>query len=222
MRTAELLSVEDEARWAALRRARACSAASSSQPSSATPRRRSAPVRARLGARADHASTVPSPRRRPRPRRRVEPRSVRRRDARVHRPARGRPARRRRAPGVRRRAVELVRRDRDRHRVRPPAPWKARTELLDSAIEREREIIYVDLTQDPERMWRESFTHAARKNVKRARRGVYSAASEADVRELHRIYTLTMDRQGASERHNFRTSTSRRSGSGCPTTRGSC
>ena len=36
-------------------------------------------------------------------------------------------------------------------------------------------------------MWRESFTHAARKNVKRARREgvrVYSAASEADVREL--------------------------------------
>jgi serine/alanine adding enzyme len=86
-------------------------------------------------------------------------------------------------------------------------PWKARTELLDAAaIEREREIIYVDLTQDPERTWRESFTHAARKNVKRARREgvrVYSAASEADVRELHRIYTLTMDRQGASERHNF-------------------
>ena len=30
---------------------------------------------------------------------------------------------------------------------------------------------------------------------------MYAAASEADVRELHRIYTLTMDRQGASERH---------------------
>ena len=86
-------------------------------------------------------------------------------------------------------------------------PWKARTELLvAAAIEREREIVYVDLTQDPERMWRESFTHAARKNVKRARREgvrVYAATSEADVRELHRIYTLTMDRQGASERHYF-------------------
>jgi serine/alanine adding enzyme len=87
-------------------------------------------------------------------------------------------------------------------------PWRARTELLDTAaIEREREIVYVDLTQDPERMWRESFTHAARKNVQRARREgvrVFAAASEADVRELHRIYTLTMDRQGASDRHRFR------------------
>ncbi len=86
-------------------------------------------------------------------------------------------------------------------------PWKARTELLDPAgLEPDREIVYVDLTQDAERMWRESFTHACRKNIKRARREgvrVRDATSEADARELHRIYAQTMDRQGALERYHL-------------------
>lgn len=80
-------------------------------------------------------------------------------------------------------------------------PWKARTELLDAeGLELDREIVYVDLTLDPERLWRESLTHACRKNVKRARReGVRVRAAEtaADARELQRIYELTMDRQDA-------------------------
>jgi Acetyltransferase (GNAT) domain len=86
-------------------------------------------------------------------------------------------------------------------------PWKARTELLDAeGLELDREIVYVDLTQDPERLWRESLTHACRKNVKRARReGVRVRAAEtaADARELQRIYELTMDRQGALEDYYF-------------------
>src|SRR5919106_2526981 len=50
-------------------------------------------------------------------------------------------------------------------------PWKGRSELLDpSGLELDREIVYVDLTQDGERMWRESFNPACRKNIKRARR----------------------------------------------------
>ena len=86
-------------------------------------------------------------------------------------------------------------------------PWRARTELLDSgAIELDREIVYVDLTLDEERMWRESYTHACRKNVNRARREgvrVRAAETEADAHELHRIYELTMDRQGALESYYF-------------------
>jgi serine/alanine adding enzyme len=80
-------------------------------------------------------------------------------------------------------------------------PWNARTELLDAErIELDREIVYVDLTLEPERLWRESLTHACRKNVKRARREgvrVRAAESEADARELQRIYEMTMDRQEA-------------------------
>lgn len=86
-------------------------------------------------------------------------------------------------------------------------PWRARPEVLEqSALATDREIVYVDLAQDPERLWRESYTHAARKNVKRARReGVrVRAAGEADgARELHRIYAQTMDRQGARRGYYF-------------------
>jgi serine/alanine adding enzyme len=86
-------------------------------------------------------------------------------------------------------------------------PWQARTELLDrSALERDREIVYVDLTEDPERLWRDSYTHAARKNVNRARREgvrVRAAGDAAGARELHRIYERTMDRQGAQRGYYF-------------------
>jgi serine/alanine adding enzyme len=86
-------------------------------------------------------------------------------------------------------------------------PWKARTELLDGErVELDREIVYVDLTLDPDALWRESLTHACRKNVKRARREgvrVRTAETAADARELHRIYGLTMDRQGALEDYYF-------------------
>jgi serine/alanine adding enzyme len=86
-------------------------------------------------------------------------------------------------------------------------PWKARTELLDPAgLELDREIVYVDLTLDEDRLWRESFTHACRKNINRARREgvrVVEATSAAEVDELHRIYEMTMDRQGALEAYYF-------------------
>jgi CelD/BcsL family acetyltransferase involved in cellulose biosynthesis len=86
-------------------------------------------------------------------------------------------------------------------------PWKARTELLDPAgLELDREIVYVDLTLDEDRLWRESFTHACRKNINRARREgvrVLEATSPAEVDELHRIYEMTMDRQEALEGYYF-------------------
>jgi serine/alanine adding enzyme len=86
-------------------------------------------------------------------------------------------------------------------------PWKARTDLLDPAgLELDREIVYVDLTLEEDRLWRESFTHACRKNINRARREgvrVVEATSGAQVDELHRIYELTMDRLGALKRYYF-------------------
>jgi CelD/BcsL family acetyltransferase involved in cellulose biosynthesis len=80
-------------------------------------------------------------------------------------------------------------------------PWSARTEVLEpDGVEADREIVYVDLTLDPDRLWRESFTHACRKNINRARREgvrVYEATTEAHARDLHRIYEQTMERRGA-------------------------
>lgn len=86
-------------------------------------------------------------------------------------------------------------------------PWLARTELLpDAAPQLDREIVYVDLGLDEERMWRESYSRACRKNINRARReGVraFEASSEADTRELHRIYEQTMERRGALDRYRL-------------------
>jgi serine/alanine adding enzyme len=86
-------------------------------------------------------------------------------------------------------------------------PWRARTALLDSSgVELDREIVYVDLTRDPDSLWRDSYTHACRKNVNRARREgirVFAARDESDARELHRIYERTMDRRSARESYYF-------------------
>ena len=86
-------------------------------------------------------------------------------------------------------------------------PWHARTQPLDEAgIELDREIVYVDLTLSDEEMWRDSYTHACRKNVNRARRQgvrVYAAEDDDDAREVHRIYAMTMDRRGALPEYRF-------------------
>lgn len=70
----------------------------------------------------------------------------------------------------------------------------------------DREVVWVDVTLDPERLWRESYTKACRKNVKRAERegvSVRAAASEADVADFHRIYEQTMQRAGARGSYRF-------------------
>jgi len=86
-------------------------------------------------------------------------------------------------------------------------PWHARTDLLDERdVEPDREIVYVDLTLSDEEMWRDSYTHACRKNVNRARREgvrVYAAEDERGARELHRIYDMTMERRGALPEYRF-------------------
>lgn len=64
----------------------------------------------------------------------------------------------------------------------------------------DREVVWVDTTLDPERLWRDSYSKACRKNVNRAARegvSVRPAASEADIAEFHRIYLQTMERTGA-------------------------
>jgi CelD/BcsL family acetyltransferase involved in cellulose biosynthesis len=86
-------------------------------------------------------------------------------------------------------------------------PWQCRTELLHAeGLETNREIVYVDLAWDEEKLWRESFAHSARKNVKRAElEGVraFEAAGPGDIREFHRIYDMTMRRNNAAARYHF-------------------
>jgi CelD/BcsL family acetyltransferase involved in cellulose biosynthesis len=84
-------------------------------------------------------------------------------------------------------------------------PWNARPELVGGA-EPDREIVWVDVTLDPERLWHESYSKACRKNVNRAERegvSVREARDAADIADFHRIYIQTMERNEALESYFF-------------------
>lgn len=84
-------------------------------------------------------------------------------------------------------------------------PWDGRAELIGGA-ELDREIVWVDTTLDEERLWRESYSRACRKNVKRAEREgvrVRAARDEDDIAEFHRIYIATMERNEALPSYFF-------------------
>jgi serine/alanine adding enzyme len=84
-------------------------------------------------------------------------------------------------------------------------PWSAEPELAGGG-ESDREIVWVDVTLDPERLWRESYSKACRKNVNRAEREgvtVRAATDAGDVAEFHRIYIRTMERNEALPSYFF-------------------
>ncbi len=83
-------------------------------------------------------------------------------------------------------------------------PWNAAPELVGG--EADREIVWVDVTLDPERLWRESYSKACRKNVNRAEREgvtVRAASNADDIAEFHRIYIQTMERNEALDSYFF-------------------
>jgi hypothetical protein len=70
----------------------------------------------------------------------------------------------------------------------------------------DREIIHIDLSLSPDQLWRESFTHACRKNIKRALQEkvrVFEAQTVADVQAFHRLYLRTMERNQALSKYHF-------------------
>jgi lipid II:glycine glycyltransferase (peptidoglycan interpeptide bridge formation enzyme) len=84
-------------------------------------------------------------------------------------------------------------------------PWKANPELVGGG-EPDREIVWVDAALDEERLWRESYSKACRKNLNRAEREgvtVREAGSEADIAAFHRIYIGTMERNEAAPGYYF-------------------
>jgi hypothetical protein len=86
-------------------------------------------------------------------------------------------------------------------------PSERAADLLDSAhVQFNREIVVVDLTLPEENLWRHSFSLSCRKNIQRAHRDqvrVVEGRTDADVREFHRIYTMTMERRQAHKRYFF-------------------
>lgn len=83
-------------------------------------------------------------------------------------------------------------------------PWGSEPALVGGG-EPDREIVWVDVAQDAERLW-ESYSKACRKNIRRAERegvAVRAATTPGDVAEFHRIYTATMERNQATEAYFF-------------------
>lgn len=84
-------------------------------------------------------------------------------------------------------------------------PWRSRPELAGGGTF-DREIVWIDASLDDGRLLAESFSHACRKNVRRAERAgvtVRVARGDADLAEFHRIYLATMDRNEALAAYRF-------------------
>jgi len=86
-------------------------------------------------------------------------------------------------------------------------PWRDQEILLDPAgVEHNRDIVYVDLTWDEERIWTKSLTSDCRRQCKQSQAAgvkVRRATTTDDIRAFHRLYTETMDRRSAQDRYYF-------------------
>ena len=85
-------------------------------------------------------------------------------------------------------------------------PWSEFSAILNGRCEYNRDIVWVDVTLDPEILWREQFAACCRKNINRAaREGVRIFVGDNDdhVREFYRIYRHTMERNGALSSYYF-------------------
>ncbi len=86
-------------------------------------------------------------------------------------------------------------------------PWNADPHALPTEhVFFDRRIVYADLSQSEEQLWRESLKASCRRHINRAvSEGltVRVGTSADDVGELHRVYTLTMDRVEAHPRYRF-------------------
>lgn len=86
-------------------------------------------------------------------------------------------------------------------------PWQVDASFLQGGLVRlNREIVWVDVTLGDNDLWEHHFSHACRKNLKRAQKEnvrVFEASGPGDLREFHRIYRLTMDRNHALSSYYF-------------------
>jgi serine/alanine adding enzyme len=85
-------------------------------------------------------------------------------------------------------------------------PWSSERELLGPGCIYNREIVWVDVTLEPERIFNEHFESSSRKNVRKAEREgvkIFTNSDDEHVREFFRIYTGTMQRNQALDRYAF-------------------
>ena len=88
-------------------------------------------------------------------------------------------------------------------------PWSDAGQMLTGGeLCFNREIVWVNTMLSEDELWRNHFSHACRKNLKRAaseKVRVFEAKGLADIQEFHRIYLGTMDRNQASKSYYFPT-----------------
>src|ERR1035437_547516 len=88
-------------------------------------------------------------------------------------------------------------------------PWSDAGQMLTGGeLCFNREIVWVDTTLSEDKLWQNHFSHACRKNLKRAANEnvrVFEATSLDEVRAFHRIYRATMDRNHALGSYYFPT-----------------
>jgi lipid II:glycine glycyltransferase (peptidoglycan interpeptide bridge formation enzyme) len=86
-------------------------------------------------------------------------------------------------------------------------PWHSCTALLmRDGIAFNREIVYVDLNASTRELWLTHLNHACKKNIKRSlneKVEVFAATTADEIGEFYRIYTATMERNGAAPSYFF-------------------
>jgi CelD/BcsL family acetyltransferase involved in cellulose biosynthesis len=86
-------------------------------------------------------------------------------------------------------------------------PWNDSAALLEpSAVEPNRDIVYVDLTWDEDEIWNRSLTSDGRRQTKQAQRAgvqVRRAESVEDVCAFQRLHKRTMERRGALDKYHL-------------------
>jgi hypothetical protein len=86
-------------------------------------------------------------------------------------------------------------------------PWTDNPYLLESTcLHYNREIVWVDVSLNPDVLWREHFTHACRKHISRAQKEgvrIFCATTDEAIREFQRIYIQTMERTHAQPNYYY-------------------
>jgi len=86
-------------------------------------------------------------------------------------------------------------------------PWADNSDLLHASnVYFDREIVWVDVSQSPEVLWRDHFARCCRYSISRAQReGVttFCGTTDGDVREFYRLYIQTMQRSHAQLSYYF-------------------
>ena len=85
-------------------------------------------------------------------------------------------------------------------------PWSKARNLLEDGCDYNRDIVWVDTSLSPEKLWRDHFKPQCRQKINQAdREGVkiVTASGDHDVREFYRVYRHTMERNQAEARYYF-------------------